>query len=163
MSVRIPRQFAVRSLLMVGLAGALFGYLGNSSPVTGGDNRGVEQRVNALEDAVLVLADDNAALRQRMAGLEDEVALLREIIAECCGVEPPPPPQCQLDEDCPAGQVCLNGRCVIDPTQDLDQDGFAIADGDCDDQNPDVYPGAPELENGIDDDCDFEIDEDFFF
>lgn len=41
---------------------------------------------------------------------------------------------------------------------DKDGDGF-IAEEDCDDTNPDVYPGAIEIcGNGIDDDCDGEVD-----
>jgi MYXO-CTERM domain-containing protein len=32
-------------------------------------------------------------------------------------------------------------------------------DGDCDDDDLTVYPGAPEVDNGVDDDCDGEIDE----
>jgi len=41
---------------------------------------------------------------------------------------------------------------------DRDGDRFAPADGDCDDDDPDVNPGAPETCNGIDDDCDGMID-----
>ena len=41
---------------------------------------------------------------------------------------------------------------------DDDADGFASAD-DCDDHDSDVNPGATEVCNGIDDDCDGEIDE----
>ena len=41
---------------------------------------------------------------------------------------------------------------------DADDDGF-LEDEDCDDNNPEVYPGAEELCNGLDDDCDEEIDE----
>jgi hypothetical protein len=41
---------------------------------------------------------------------------------------------------------------------DADGDGFGI-DEDCDDSRADVNPGAPELCNGIDDDCSGEFDE----
>ncbi len=37
---------------------------------------------------------------------------------------------------------------------DADGDGYAEWDNDCDDTNPAVHPGAPELCNGHDDDCD---------
>ena len=41
--------------------------------------------------------------------------------------------------------------------------GPGLADNrvDCDDQDPDVFVGADEVCNGIDDDCDGEVDEDF--
>ncbi len=42
---------------------------------------------------------------------------------------------------------------------DADGDGFTAVDGDCDDGEPDVHPGAEELCNDRDDDCDEEIDE----
>jgi hypothetical protein len=37
---------------------------------------------------------------------------------------------------------------------DHDGDGISVDDGDCDDANGAVYPGAPERWNGTDDDCD---------
>ena len=46
--------------------------------------------------------------------------------------------------------------------RDIDQDGFT-EDVDCDDWNPNVYPGATEILNNIDDDCDGYIDGDGVF
>ena len=43
---------------------------------------------------------------------------------------------------------------------DADGDGFDVASGDCDDHNPDVRPGAVESCDGVDQDCDGNIDED---
>lgn len=43
---------------------------------------------------------------------------------------------------------------------DLDGDGFAEPE-DCDDTNSNVYPGAPEVRNGVDNNCNGEIDEGF--
>ncbi len=38
-------------------------------------------------------------------------------------------------------------------------EGFVFNNTDCDDTNPEIYPGADEILNGIDDDCDEFIDE----
>ena len=43
--------------------------------------------------------------------------------------------------------------------QDIDQDGF-LEDVDCDDWNPYIYPGATEVLNNEDDDCDGYVDAD---
>jgi hypothetical protein len=43
--------------------------------------------------------------------------------------------------------------------RDNDIDGYSDCYGDCDDKNVDVNPSAPELCNGIDDDCDGAVDE----
>ena len=48
---------------------------------------------------------------------------------------------------------------MIDPlTADADGDGYSLADGDCDDDNMAVHPGATETRNGVDDDCDGLVD-----
>ncbi len=40
-------------------------------------------------------------------------------------------------------------------------DGYAIVAGDCDDTRASVRPGAPEVCNGLDDDCDHRVDQTF--
>ena len=59
---------------------------------------------------------------------------------------------------------------TADEDFDGDGDGFAdatnaacgaLADGDCDDGDAAVFPGAPELCNAVDDNCDGTLDEDF--
>jgi hypothetical protein len=43
---------------------------------------------------------------------------------------------------------------------DMDQDGYTVAQGDCDDRNPDVHPGAAEIcGDGIDNDCNGLVDD----
>ena len=66
-----------------------------------------------------------------------------------------------LDNDCDG--VVDDGACVdmtVDPL-DGDGDGFTEMAGDCDDGDWSVYPGAPEICDGLDNDCDpaTEIDE----
>ena len=46
--------------------------------------------------------------------------------------------------------------------KDFDKDGFCKETGDCDETNDRINPSAEELCNGIDDDCDGQIDEDFW-
>lgn len=45
------------------------------------------------------------------------------------------------------------------PTEDVDQDGYSAAAGDCDDSNPQTHPGALEIEDGQDNNCNGLIDE----
>ncbi|MEN0068539.1 MAG: MopE-related protein [Myxococcota bacterium] len=53
------------------------------------------------------------------------------------------------------------------PISDADQDGFTVDDGDCDDQDPTIHPGAPDVPyDSVDSDCDgasdFDADRDGF-
>lgn len=90
---------------------------------------------------------------------------------------------CSVDEDCVSEQSCMIGTCInpvcsytLDTTccgnniceaaedcsadcgTDSDGDGYK-GTGDCSDNNNIIYPGATELCNGIDDDCDTKIDD----
>ena len=72
-------------------------------------------------------------------------------------------------QQCPAGEVVsgFNGDgnliCTAigagEGSSDADADGFTVAAGDCNDANAAVYPGAPEVADGLDNDCDGSIDE----
>jgi hypothetical protein len=80
--------------------------------------------------------------------------------------------------DCDDGDACtadrcdpLTGACVNEPPSDADGDGFVgtappaappeCGGNDCDDDDPFVHPGAPEVCNGRDDDCNGAIDDGF--
>ena len=43
---------------------------------------------------------------------------------------------------------------------DLDGDGYSVEEGDCDDEDPSLHPGATDLCSGVDEDCDGLVDED---
>ncbi len=49
------------------------------------------------------------------------------------------------------------GLTIIDKT-DTDGDGVTISDGDCNDMDSTIFPGAPELDDGKDNDCDTVVD-----
>jgi MYXO-CTERM domain-containing protein len=60
------------------------------------------------------------------------------------------------DEDYLASQ-----RLVVLDLPDADGDGITALCGDCGPDDATAYPGAPEACNGVDDDCDGAVDEDF--
>ena len=76
---------------------------------------------------------------------------------------------CDDHDDCTIDACDPVTGCVYSPNpdcqgEDADGDGFvSLATGgtDCDDQDPAVHPGATELCNGVDDNCESGIDESF--
>jgi len=65
---------------------------------------------------------------------------------------------CTDDGDPCTIDTCEDGVCVH-TTIDADSDGYTVCQGDCDDNDNTVYPGATETCNGKDDDCDTLIDD----
>ena len=57
------------------------------------------------------------------------------------------------------GLLCVLYAPLARADTDVDGDGWSVEAGDCDDTAPAIYPGAPEVENGVDDDCDYMVDE----
>ena len=78
-----------------------------------------------------------------------QTLMVCEPVGECFGwvyTECAPPAECVQGVGVGAGE-------------DLDADGFTEAEGDCNDNNASIYPGAPELCDGFDNDCDDDLDE----
>ncbi|MBR9692228.1 hypothetical protein GOV06_05590 [Candidatus Woesearchaeota archaeon] len=87
------------------------------------------------------------------------------------------PIACNVNADCGADGCILgtyytftcnnNGTCFsycsnVTVITDIDLDGYDTeCDNDCNDTNASIYPGAPEVCNGVDDDCDNLTDEGF--
>ncbi len=60
------------------------------------------------------------------------------------------------NEDCDDNNSDLN-------LDDADNDGYSTCDGDCDDNDDDINPGMTEVTDGIDNDCDGDVDGDDLF
>ncbi len=79
---------------------------------------------------------------------------------------------CPSGQRCVAGSCvdCIDGNCAVNDCEkiDKDHDGYALCGhqndagtfvgADCDDNDPDVHPGAPQKCNGKDNDCDGHVD-----
>jgi len=56
------------------------------------------------------------------------------------------------------GDKAIEAPTVEDMDHDWDRDGYAEMDGDCNDLDPSIFPGAVEICDGIDNDCNGSVD-----
>lgn len=63
----------------------------------------------------------------------------------------------------PGSPFILQNGLTFGENDDNDGDGYTGCDGDCNDNNDAVFPGASELCNETDDDCDGDVDEGFTY
>jgi hypothetical protein len=98
-------------------------------------------------------------------------------VATSCAVHPPVVEKCATSAECVGGQVCLGGTCGacrsdadctapqkcgavsagVCACPDLDGDGSSC--DDCDDHDATVFPGASEVCDGKDNNCDGKVDD----
>ena len=83
------------------------------------------------------------------------VLLLAAAVTACARPQPEatddPDPDTQADTD--------TDEDTDEWDPDIDQDGFSAGEGDCDDQDPRRHPGADEVCDRVDNDCDALVDE----
>lgn len=60
---------------------------------------------------------------------------------------------CDTVDACPELHLCVEMSDGVRCEADLDDDGYPVGE-DCDDSDPEVHPGAAEICDGIDNDCD---------
>ncbi|MFH1466906.1 MAG: putative metal-binding motif-containing protein, partial [Pseudomonadota bacterium] len=87
------------------------------------------------------------------------------LLAAACRTEPAKPDDTGLNEDC-SWFADADGDGFGDPGKEVSGPCSGVGEGyvrdgyDCDDTDPEVHPGATEVCNGIDDDCDGTVDAD---
>ncbi len=154
------RRILCEPLVALALMGLLTTACGEDS--TGGQKLAGDSGTGVLPDAEGEVDDGVADAQAETPDAEVEPTRDAAVSPEDAEVETDLDPSGEKDvsveEDAAPVEDAELPPDVPPPPPDLDGDGFD-ATVDCDDENDEVYPGAPEVENGIDDDCDGYTDE----
>lgn len=84
-----------------------------------------------------------------------------ELCAVAGGCLPGKPPTCDDQDECTVDRCdASHDRCVQQRRpRDVDRDGFDACEGDCNDEQAEIHPGADERCDDVDSDCDGKTDE----
>jgi len=117
---------------------------------------GATERCNGIDDDCSGAPSDDEA--------DEDGDGHRPCAGDCADDDPERHPETEelcngVDDDCDGELLQFEDPGA--PTPDLDEDGWTVCDGDCDDEDSTRSPGTPEAAcNGVDDDCDGALSED---
>ncbi len=114
-------------------------------------------------DAIITTPDTGVEIDAEACGgdCDDELFCTGEEICTADGCVSINPPNCDDLDECTVDSCNeRRERCDhVEVDRDEDGDGVTSCRGDCDDRDPDTFPGAPEVCDLQDDDCDGRMDE----